>query len=195
MKTYRILLLPEPSPRNRLVIIRHADIDGEPMAATGVGGATRDTAGNTEDLRKNGVHPAGRAGRTGRRKPSAECRPLPLGTFAEWLANGEVGFSSLSIVQRLTGVRMTANGHRPEGCEDIPRDPDDLRRILLLLDAVPETRARLNLMRDVSKDWRNLIGHWNEIEGAYRREAPTGRAPKTYAMLKALREGTGNAQL
>lgn len=120
---------------------------------------------------------------------------LPLEMFAEWLANGEVGLSSLAVVQRLTGVRMTANGHRPEGCECVPHDPDDLRRILLMLDAVPAARAYLNLMRDVSEDWRGLIDHWNEIEDQYHREAPTGRAPKTLAMMRALRKGTANVQL
>lgn len=59
---------------------------------------------------------------------------LPLEMFAAWLANGDVGFSSLAIVQRLTGITMTVNGTREHGCEDTPKDPGDLRRILGMFD-------------------------------------------------------------
>ena len=80
---------------------------------------------------------------------------LPLELFAAWLANGDVGLSSLAIVQRLTGITMTVNGTREHGCEDTPKDPGDLRRILGMFDMVPVARAYLSLMRDVSDDWKN----------------------------------------
>lgn len=89
---------------------------------------------------------------------------LPLEMFAAWLANGDVGFSSLAIVQRLTGITMTVNGTREHGCEDTPKDPGDLRRILGMFDIVPSARAYLSLMRDVSEDWKNIIDHWDELE-------------------------------
>lgn len=89
---------------------------------------------------------------------------LPLEMFAAWLANGDVGFSSLAIVQRLTGITMTVNGTREHGCEDTPKDPGDLRRILGMFDMVPSARAYLSLMRDVSEDWKNIIDHWDELE-------------------------------
>lgn len=89
---------------------------------------------------------------------------LPLEMFAAWLANGDVGFSSLAIVQRLTGITMTVNGTRGHGCEDTPKDPGDLRRILGMFDMVPSARAYLSLMRDVSEDWKNIIDHWDELE-------------------------------
>lgn len=89
---------------------------------------------------------------------------LPLELFAAWLANGDVGFSSLAIVQRLTGITMTVNGTREHGCEDTPKDPGDLRRILGMFDMVPVARAYLSLMRDVSEDWKNIIDHWGELE-------------------------------
>lgn len=49
---------------------------------------------------------------------------LPLEMFAAWLANGDVGFSSLAIVQRLTGITMTVNGTREHGCEDTRKTPE-----------------------------------------------------------------------
>lgn len=84
---------------------------------------------------------------------------LPLELFAAWLANGDVGLSSLAIVQRLTGTTMTVNGTRKHGCEDTPKDPGDLRRILEMFDMVPAARAYLSLMRDVSDDWKTIIDH------------------------------------
>lgn len=113
---------------------------------------------------------------------------LPLEMFAAWLANGDVGFSSLAIVQRLTGITMTVNGTREHGCEDTPKDPGDLRRILGMFDMVPSARAYLSLMRDVSEDWKNIIDHWDELEKQYRKEEhnPSGCAPKTYRILKRL---------
>ena len=89
---------------------------------------------------------------------------LPLESFAEWLANGDVGLSSLAIVQRLTGITMTANGVRKNGCEDTPKDPGDIRRILAMFDMVPAARAYLSLMGDVSADWETIVRHWDEIE-------------------------------
>lgn len=116
---------------------------------------------------------------------------LPLELFAAWLANGDVGFSSLAIVQRLTGITMTVNGTREHGCEDTPKDPGDLRRILGMFDMVPVARAYLSLMRDVSDDWKTIIDHWDELEKQYRKEEhnPSGCAPKTYRILKRLKEG------
>lgn len=111
--------------------------------------------------------------------------------FAAWLANGDVGLSSLAIVQRLTGTTMTVNGTRKHGCEDTPKDLGDLRRILEMFDMVPSARAYLSLMRDVSEDWKNIIDHWDELEKQYRKEEhnPSGCAPKTYRILKRLKEG------
>lgn len=46
-------------------------------------------------------------------------------------------------------------------------------------------------MRDVSEDWKNIIDHWDELEKQYRKEEhnPSGCAPKTYRILKRLKEG------
>lgn len=115
---------------------------------------------------------------------------LPLESFAEWLANGDVGLSSLAIVQRLTGITMTVNGAWKNGCEDTPKDPGDISRILAMFDMVPAARAYLSLMGDVSADWETIVRHWDEIEEQYRQEEhnPSGCAPKTYRMLKHLKE-------
>lgn len=117
--------------------------------------------------------------------------PLALESFAAWLANGDVGLSSLAVVQRLTGVRMTANGTRRAGCFETPLDPGDVRRLLGLFDAVPQVRAYWSLMGDVSDAWARIVEHWDELEKTYRTEErnPSGCSPKTYRMLKKLKEG------
>lgn len=58
-------------------------------------------------------------------------------------------------------------------------------------DMVPVARAYLSLMRDVSDDWKTIIDHWGELEKQYRKEErnPSGYAPKTYRILKRLKEG------
>lgn len=117
---------------------------------------------------------------------------LPLELFAGWLANGDVGLSSLAIAQRFTGVRMTANGTRKNGCADVPHDASDFQRCLRMFDMVPVARQYVHLMRDVSPAWERISDRWEKLEDLYREEAPTGQAPKTSEMLKTLREGTGN---
>lgn len=106
-------------------------------------------------------------------------------SVVKWLAAGERGISSESMVSHIYGwpVSRWGLGH--------PYDPDDLRRCLLLLQASPETRTHLPQMATASKQWKALVERWDELERLFIEECGGslhscfGRsAPKTYAAMK-----------
>lgn len=94
---------------------------------------------------------------------------LPLGLFAEWLANGKRGLSSEAIVEHLTGIPVGGRAYAPRrGRLDHPCDAGDLRRCVELLDRVPEARESLDKMRTASAAWAVLVDHWDELESLLR---------------------------
>ena len=116
--------------------------------------------------------------------------PLSADTFRkvmQWFASGETGMSSTCIASTICGLetRYTYT----------PSDPDDFKRCLLLLKAVPELRSYLHLMRSVSVEWDTLMNHWDDIEACFMSEVPEWldghsmkSAPKTYALMLKCRE-------
>ncbi len=95
-----------------------------------------------------------------------------------WLAKGERGSSSETIVGRMLGLPITQY-------EDAPHDPDDLRRCALLCEACPEVRAYLPQMATVSPTWRRLVAQWDELVALMYREIDEngGRCPETYRRM------------
>ena len=109
---------------------------------------------------------------------------LPAGLL-EWLASGERGMSSNTMVTHLAGISAgAASSH--------PYDPADLRRCMLLLDRVPELKWRMQRMRTVSKEWNALMDVWDDITTSFLTEAPDNwrdprahwRAPRTYKLMQ-----------
>ena len=105
-------------------------------------------------------------------------------TIAQWLAVGERGLSSEAIA-------LTALGVRPAGLRSMwPSDPDDLRRCLLLLEMVPDTRERgLLVLAERCPKWASLVGVWDRLSETLRSEIgqtlpPRGSAPKTYELME-----------
>lgn len=105
-----------------------------------------------------------------------------------WLAGGERGISSDTIVMALTGLKMDRRFRA-----GYPSDPDDLRRCLLLLERVPALKGRFYEMQTVSPEWNGLTIYWAELTEMFEKECPgwrkegyVGRAPKTYAKMKAV---------
>lgn len=110
----------------------------------------------------------------------------------EWLANGERGNSSDTIVMHLTG--RTRPQHPSE-----PYDPSDFRRCEVLLRRVPLLRLSLHQMADLSPAWAELIEQWDHIVATAESEAPGcfegqsdggpfGRpAPQTYRLIRECR--------
>lgn len=96
---------------------------------------------------------------------------------AMWLRIGERGTSSNAMCKRFFGVPSDAKA-------DTPRDPDDLRRCLLFLDAA-KAHDRVSMMADVSPEWGRLAEAWDQIVATFRDEMQAGKsAPKTYALMQ-----------
>ena len=75
----------------------------------------------------------------------------------EWLKSGERGVSSETILSVMEDINVVMYRSHPY-------DPSDFYRCCLLLESVPEYRARLNEMALVSKEWAILVEHWDELE-------------------------------
>lgn len=104
-----------------------------------------------------------------------------------WIRNGDRSLSSEVIVDRLARhpIALASQASRH------PYDPSDLRRCILLLDAVPTLRPLLPHMAEVSAEWAAIIARWDELETSLRREMASGYyAPDTYALMKSVLEGT-----
>ncbi len=116
-------------------------------------------------MRSNGGSPDFRAGR--------------------WLGEGETGQSSLTIAQFML---KTLSGQQLSLVDQpsAPRDCDDVRRCLLLLDRLPEWAPHMASICDVP-GWEKLGPAWDGISRTFHEEAPDlkGRVPRTAALLEA----------
>ena len=107
-----------------------------------------------------------------------------------WLAVGERGLSSEAIA-------LTTLGLRPTGLRaSWPHDPADLRRCLLLLEKVPETREDgLLVLAERCPKWAALVKVWNRLSETLRSETgenlpPRASAPETYALMREALDST-----
>lgn len=122
----------------------------------------------------------------------AEAQHPTLDTDAiTWLVEGQRGLSSEAMFSHLTGVAIS----KPNDRTAYPRDPDDLRRCRLLLDAVPALHNQIGTMASLSPIWAGLIAHWDELCALMDDETPQwrsghGAAPRTYARMRAIFQGT-----
>ena len=101
-----------------------------------------------------------------------------------WLAIRERGLSSEAIA--LTTLGLEPTGYRASW----PLDPADLRRCLLLLEAVTETREKgLLVLAKRCPRWAALVEVWDRLSETLRSEIgeslpQRGSAPRTYALMK-----------
>lgn len=111
----------------------------------------------------------------------------------KWLRSDETGKSSLYMAHILAPLARLGVVQNPRKSYDEmnphPYDPSDFSRCVKLLDAVPELRAHLKVLgEDHGPVWSRLIAHWDEMEALYREEFPSGKAPKLYARMTAIRD-------
>jgi hypothetical protein len=109
--------------------------------------------------------------------------------LVRWLAGGDRGTSSETIVQHLTGLPALGGLHG-----DHPHDPQDLARCRKLLEAVPWLRAEFPRMASRSDVWARLVENWDDLCKMMDNEAPEwrekrGSAPVTYARMRYLIAG------
>lgn len=103
-----------------------------------------------------------------------------------WLLNANTGLSSECLMATML------NGGPVEGksweTHFHPRDSGDFNRCVGLLDAVPEFRERLDLMKQISKEWAILVEHWEELEELLKADKQINprSAPQTYVRMKEL---------
>lgn len=79
-----------------------------------------------------------------------------------WLTNGSRGISSETMFFYLDYRHVPVGkyyGH--------PSDPDDFSRCYKLLEAVPQWKSKLDLMRPVSEVWNKLIDNWDTLTAKY----------------------------
>ncbi|WP_321935392.1 hypothetical protein [Paraburkholderia sp. J8-2] len=115
-----------------------------------------------------------------RRAEASEASNLGLHEeVSNWLLKGERGASSNAICKAMFGLPSTAAPRHP-------RDPDELRRCLLFLDAA-RTHDRIEVMREVSPEWARLVARWGEITTLFNEECAAGPlAPRTYALMQEI---------
>lgn len=98
-----------------------------------------------------------------------------------WRHRGEHGVSAATI--------YTAYAKKPHSffagstfC--YPHDPDDFRRCKQLFDLLPEWRADLTPLVERFPWFKPHADRWAEFERLYAEEAPTGKAPKLYVLMR-----------
>ena len=108
-----------------------------------------------------------------------------MDNMTRWLALGERGLSSDSIA-------LTTLGAHPSEYRMAcwPHDSGDLRRCLLLLEAVPEAREKgLDVLAARYPQWAALAAIWDELEETLRDEIGEtlprffGSAPRTGELM------------
>lgn len=97
-----------------------------------------------------------------------------------WLQNGERGTSSETIWGRMMGTIIAKR-------EDIPYDSDDFSRCYKLLQAVPEWRAKMGVMRDVSENWSRLVDNWDKLTDMYERILKGEKDVGMYKFMDSIR--------
>jgi hypothetical protein len=87
-----------------------------------------------------------------------------------WLDNGRVGLSSATMCgtffPQLKDHHKLKDKYDYDGNLEInhPHDNGDFSRCVKFLDAVPEVRARMDELKPLSKEWKNLVEKWDQIE-------------------------------
>lgn len=73
-----------------------------------------------------------------------------------WLKNGEKGVSSETMFGAITGIEIQSRGSHPH-------DPDDFKRCMKLINAIPEWNNELHKVAALSDTWKNIIDNWETL--------------------------------
>lgn len=87
--------------------------------------------------------------------------------LGDWLHNGERGLSSEYVAHHMSGVET-----RPSH----PHDYDDLRRVILLIDRIPEWAPRMKELSGVP-GWEKIAARWDDIVTAVITADPEAKNP------------------
>ena len=103
-----------------------------------------------------------------------------LQKIGTWLAGDDTGMSSKFLAALALGSLLPAIAY--------PHDPSDLGRCIRFLEILDDAEKRevLRLAKHRSQEWEALVDRWDDVVALYEKEAPTGRCPKLYRLMKDL---------
>jgi len=112
----------------------------------------------------------------------------------EWIWGNDTGLSSRYLVEQLTGHRALTDGWQRH--VQYPHDPADFGRCERLLRRFPVLRLRMGEL--THPVWVAFVAHWDEIVQTIEAEVPRafedrraeGRAPRGYALMRSVIDGT-----
>lgn len=84
-------------------------------------------------------------------------KPLEL-RLLEYLTSRDCGMSAIAILLH------TMNAYNKIEHKDYPLDADDFGRCLRVVELFPEARTNLDVMKQVSPQWLEVMNHWDELE-------------------------------
>jgi hypothetical protein len=76
-----------------------------------------------------------------------------------WMSYGEKGNSSITMWNCFMGKKGFPVHH--------PYDPDDFKRCYKLLQVIPEWKIELHKLKQLSKEWSNLVDNWDKLTEMY----------------------------
>lgn len=107
-----------------------------------------------------------------------------------WYENGERGISSETIFANLVKVhgefakaRFSLRQKKDWGH---PSDPSDFYRCYKLLQAVPELRKSLDVMKSVSPQWSALVDNWDKLTEMLEEQLRSDNSNGMYEFMKEL---------
>ena len=106
-----------------------------------------------------------------------------LSKAMQWLLSGQSGLSSECLMATILNGGPVAGNYR---ASFHPLDPSDFKRCIVLLEAVPEFRQQLSVMKSVSKSWEILVENWDELESIFNKERNQLSAPLLFDRMKEL---------
>ena len=109
----------------------------------------------------------------------------PGSGMAAWIDSDEVGASSLFLARTLADAAgIECPPHKYPHENRYPGDMEDFRRCVQMLDAVPQLRAYIKVMKHHGPAWERLSDKWAELEILYVSERSKARRKKTFALLR-----------
>lgn len=101
-------------------------------------------------------------------------------SFADWGECEDTGMSSEAVWKATLGLFSD---------KSYPFDPSDFGRCYRLIQRFPEAMGGVRALADRCGVWRHLAARWDDLVALYEEEAPSGKAPKLYALMQALERG------
>ncbi len=105
-----------------------------------------------------------------KQEPAAGLEQEARDRALEWV----IGHGIDDLARHILGAAL--QGKTPEQAA-VTTDIREFQQCLSMLDAVPEARAGIQLLRDVNPNWRKLADGWDQVEQAVRDECGTKRMP------------------